>query len=188
MSAIVDFYRDEKGVANPSGYSLFDILHNWEDGDWEGVHDFIQWVFPLKEPSNFNPDAPLLTEEDIALFRADDDLKTALALAYQRFLKFIGLRTALVHGGWVTEPITPGQSFTGEFFTKEEVEKKSRIWTQPNHNWLRITRCLHSLRLLGLEDMATSLFECLCKIYDSNTGVTHDTFEYWQDAAQGVSE
>lgn len=78
MSAIVDFYRDEKGVANPSGYSLFDILHNWEDGDWEGVHDFIQWVFPLKEPSNFNPDAPLLTEEDIALFRADDDLKTAL--------------------------------------------------------------------------------------------------------------
>jgi hypothetical protein len=188
MSAILDFYRDEKGVANPSGYSHFDIVHNWSDNDWEGIHDFIQWVFPLKEPSMFNSDAPLLTDEDIAIFKADDELKQAMIASFHRFLKFLGLRAAYVGGKWVMDLIVPGNSFTGEFFTKEEVENKVKVWQRPNHNWLRITRCLHSLRLLGLEGVAVGFFEALCKIYDSNTGVTPDTFQYWQDAAQGGLE
>lgn len=188
MSAIFDFYRDEKGVPNPSGYTHFDIVRNWSDDEWEGIHDFIQWVFPLKEPSNFNPDAPLLTDEDIAIFRADPELQQAVFLSFHRFLKFVGLRCAYVEGAWVTEPIAPGNSFDGEFYTKEEVAKKLRIWEHPNHNWLRITRCLHSMRLLGLPHATESLFDCLCKIYDSNTGVTPDTFQYWQEAAQGGSD
>ena len=92
MSAILDFYRDEKGVPNPSGYSHFDIVHNWSDDDWEGIHDFIQWVFPLKEPSQFNPEAPLLTDEDIAIFKADDELRGAVEASVHRFFKFLGLR------------------------------------------------------------------------------------------------
>ena len=188
MSAILDFYRDEKGVPNPSGYTHFDILHNWSDDDWEGIHDFIQWVFPLKEPSNFNPDAPLLTDEDIAIFQADEELKAALFLSFHRFLKFLGLRCVYVEGAWITDSIVPGNSFNGEFYTKDEVANKQKVWQYPNHNWLRITRCLHSLRLLGVEYAAKSLFDCLCKIYDLNTGVTPDTFGYWQEAAQGGSE
>jgi len=203
MSAIIDFYRDEKGVANPSGYSHFDIVHNWSDHDWEAIHDFIQWVFPLKEPSNFNPDAPLLTDEDIAIFQADETIRTAVVSSIHRFFRFLGLRLrpendmirAAIHGDktfsqwWVTEIIPANDNTPGaEFFTKAQVEEKAKVWQYPNHNWLRITRCIHSCKLMGFEHVAQSLFDCLCKIYDSNQGVTPDTFKYWQEAAQGGLE
>ena len=33
---------------------------------YESCHDYIQWMFPLAEESEYNPDAPVLTEEDIS--------------------------------------------------------------------------------------------------------------------------
>ena len=197
-SPIVEFYRDVKNESKPCGYAYFDIIHNWSDDDWEGIHDFIQWIFPLKEPSNFNPDAPLLHDDDIALFKADKDLQEALFQSFHRFLKFLGLRCQYIPGvpspggnippyKWVTSPIVAGQN-GDEFFTKAQVEKKMQVWEYPNHNWLRVTRCLHSMRLLGLEYAADSLFEALCKLYDEGRGITPETFKYWQDAAQGGLE
>ena len=89
----------------------------------------------------------------------------------------------------ITTPVAANESGIGdEFLTKAEVENKQRVWTKPNHNWLRITRCLHSLRLLGLEYAADSFFDALCNLYDENRGITPDTFMYWQDAAQGGLE
>jgi len=196
MTVILDFYRDEAAwdktkTPNPSGYTHFDIVRNWSDDQWEGVHDFIQWVFPLKEESAFNPDAPLLTDEDIAIFRADDELKQALFLSFHRFLRFLGLRCRYDQptNKWITTPVAANEHGIGdEFLTKAEIEEKQKVWAYPNHNWLRITRCLHSLRLLGLEYAADSFFDSLCKLYDENRGITPDTFKYWQDAAQGGLE
>src|SRR5262245_5587601 len=65
VSRLLDFYRGEGTDAE--GRRLDDILA-WRDGRLEAVHDFIQWLFPLPEPSRFNPDAPLLTPHDIAAF------------------------------------------------------------------------------------------------------------------------
>jgi len=196
MSAIVDFYRDEAAwdktkPVNPSGYTHFDIVRNWTDNEWEGVHDFIQWIFPLNEASSFNADAPLLTDDDIALFRADDELKQALFLSFHRFLRFLGLRCRYdqTTNKWLTTSVTANENGIGdEFFTKKEVEEKQKVWAYPNHNWLRITRCLHSLRLLGLEYAAESFFDELCNLYNSNRGITPNTFQYWQEAAQGGLE
>src|SRR5260370_19373303 len=67
MSRLVDFYRGE--ATDREGRFLRD-LWAWGDDDLEAVHDFIQWLFPLPEPSRYNPDAPLLTDENIAPFRA----------------------------------------------------------------------------------------------------------------------
>ena len=36
---------------------------------YESCHDYIQWMFPLAEESEYNPDAPVLTEEDIIFFQ-----------------------------------------------------------------------------------------------------------------------
>lgn len=192
MTAILDFYRDDKTkMPSPSGYTHFDIIRNWSDEKWETVHDFIQWIFPLKEESGFNPDAPLLTDEDIVIFRSDDDLKQALFLSFHRFLSFLGLCCCYdqTTDKWVTTPVVANQSGIGdEFFTKEQVAKKQLVWMQKNHNWLRITRCLHSLRLLGLEYAAESFFNALCDLYDLNQGITPSTFMYWQEAAQGGLE
>ena len=43
----------------------------WDDQTMESCQDFIQWMFPLGEASSFNPDAPLLTDEDQRAFRRE---------------------------------------------------------------------------------------------------------------------
>lgn len=43
----------------------------FSDEELERTHDYIQWMFPLPTLSAYNPDAPLLTEQDIARCRRD---------------------------------------------------------------------------------------------------------------------
>ena len=60
-------------------------LHEiWEfsDNQIESTHDFIQWLFPLTEPSQAQPDAPVLDAEEIPLIRA-----SALASKNMKFSK-----------------------------------------------------------------------------------------------------
>lgn len=67
MNNIIKFYLDSCSIKEQLGFSFVDIMN--KDDDWlEGCHNHIQWLFPLTEPSNFNPDAPLLTQEDIDTF------------------------------------------------------------------------------------------------------------------------
>lgn len=211
MTAILDFYFDDRdgqviikdnpnpfGVLSPhpNGYTHWDIVRNWTDHQWENRHDFIQWIFPLKEVSAFNPDAPLLTDEDIACFRSHAYLRDQCFRSFHRFMRFLGLRSRLAPNKWVTKPMLIDRQnqdrhpewLEDEFLTTAEYEQKQKIWQCPNHNWLRITRSLHSLRLLGLEFAAESFFDALCNLYDSNRGITTDTFRYWQEAAQGGLE
>ena len=52
----------------------------------ESRHDFIQWMFPLEEPSQFNPDAPILTLADREAFDDDPVLRDNLLQSFDRFL------------------------------------------------------------------------------------------------------
>lgn len=72
-SPLVEFYlgHSTAGV----GWHA-DIVGRWTDEEWEMHHEFIQWLFPLKTPSAFNPDAPLLTDEDIEEFKNRPCCKT----------------------------------------------------------------------------------------------------------------
>jgi Opioid growth factor receptor (OGFr) conserved region len=138
MSRLVDFYSGQGTDAE--GRSLDELL-SWRDGRLEAVHDFIQWLFPLAEPSRFNPDAPLLTEEDVGAFRADPLLRDNLQRSFERLLTFLGL------GRDPDGRIVEGPNFRS---------RATDVWAARNHNWLRITRILRSLRLLGLEDQAST--------------------------------
>ena len=64
--------------------------------------------------------------------------------SFERFLSFLGLARD-------EQRIGPGPDF----------ERRSGVFTSPNHNWLRITRVLTSLRLLGLEADSQAFFACL---------------------------
>jgi hypothetical protein len=84
---LLQFYL---GIAPDSrGRMLTDILA-WQDpNEWEKCHDFIQWVFPLPEPSSFNPNAPLLDADTLEAFKASSVCMANAAKAYtfaQRFL------------------------------------------------------------------------------------------------------
>ena len=88
MSRFVNFHR---GLGTDTeGRLLTDILA-WPDDDFEAVHDFIQWLFPLPEPSQFNPDTPLLTKDDTAAFKSNSVLHANLMKSFERILAFLGL-------------------------------------------------------------------------------------------------
>jgi hypothetical protein len=114
-----------------------------DDEQWEAVHDFIQWLFPLPEASGFNFYAPMLTDEDIATFRGEERLRGNVRRSFRRFLAFVGL--VLTEDGQVVE----GPNFAS---------RAPDFWGRPNHNWLRTTRVLRSLRLLGLEWEARAFY------------------------------
>ena len=60
---IVAFYRGDG--RDHRGRSLSDI-HAFDFHELEFNHDYIQWLFPLPEPSGANARRRLLSKEDIA--------------------------------------------------------------------------------------------------------------------------
>jgi len=164
-SRILDFYR---GGQDDEGRTLDEIL-SWPDSELEAVHDFIQWLFPLPERSGANPFAPILDAATISSFQHSKDLQERLRKSFLRMLRFYGLE---FHAGVVR----PGAYFA----------ERSANWLHPgNHNHLRLTRMLRSLRLLGLTMESTALFKALSKIYEKHPDcITSRTYQFWKNAAE----
>jgi hypothetical protein len=164
MSRITDFYR---GVGTDDRGRTLTAMWGFSDEQLESIHDFIQWMFPLREPSRFNPDAPLLNDADVAEFRADPRLRAHLRRSLAVFLAFVGLR---LDGGRVVEAA--------------DFRRKASVWRHPNHNWLRVSRVLASTRILALEDESRAFFAFLKDLRDGGaSGITPETFAYWETAA-----
>jgi hypothetical protein len=69
-------------------------------------------------------------------------------------------------------------------------ERSGNWLTASNHNHLRVTRILKSMRTLGLETQATALFNCFADIYSEEKSkdfpaISVDTFRFWQSAVHG---
>jgi hypothetical protein len=61
--------------------------------------------------------------------------------------------------------------------------KASDQWLTPgNHNHLRLTRMMISLRILGLEAEARELYDYVTGLASTRGGVSRDTLRYWLDA------
>jgi hypothetical protein len=156
-SPIIAFYR---GTGTDDRGRTLDAIRSFSDDRLEHVHDFIQWLFPLDEPSGANPDAPVLTGDDIATFRADASLRAELLRSLDVMRRFYGVDRS----------------------TASSVPQR---WLLPhNHNYLRLTRIMKCLRLLGCDDAAASLFASLREIYERHPDAIGATsFAYWRDAA-----
>jgi hypothetical protein len=164
-SRILDFYR---GGQDDAVRTLNEIL-GWPDSELEAVHDFIQWLFPLPERSGANPFAPVLDAATISTFHDSKVLQDRLRQSFLRMLRFYGLE---FHAGVVR----PGANFA----------ERSSNWLHPgNHNHLRLTRMLRSLRLLGLIAESTALFRALSEIYEKHPDcITSRTYQFWRNAAE----
>lgn len=150
-SAWIDFYR---GVAPDSEGRYIGEILAWDDDRLEDVHDYIQWLFPLPEPSMFNPDAPLLTRADVAAAKGDATVIANLRAACERMRRFYGL--------------TP------------ETAARPKAWVcAADHNHLRLTRILKSLNLLGLRAEARSLYEAISAC---DGGIPARTRQFWREA------
>jgi hypothetical protein len=161
------------GGADDDGRTFDEIL-GWDDARLEMVHDYIQWIFPLPERSGANPSAPVLDAGTIAAIRRNAEMQGWLRAGFQRMLAFYGFA---LEG----DAVAQGPRFA----------TASRNWLHAgNHNHLRLTRMLRSLRVLGLEREAAGLWEALRALYERENAagqrtITPETFVFWREAATG---
>jgi len=100
----------------------FAMLLQQSDHQAETTHDYIQWMFPLDEPSRSVNGVPVLNELDIEEIRQSSLAQANLAKSARWFRGFL---------------------------------KRNDHWiTKYNHNHLRITRVIKSLRLLASDEAA----------------------------------
>ena len=167
VDPIVAFFS---GGNDARGRTLDEILA-WPDTRLESVHDYIQWLFPTRQPSGVNPLAPLITDETVRAFAAEARLGQRLGRAFDRMLRFYGMQRGA--GGGVE--IDPAR-----------FPDRARVWLhQGNHNHLRLTRVMESLATLGLRDEAVALQRCLLEDICPGQGadrVSPRTIGFWRRA------
>lgn len=175
---ILDFYRSDG--TDHRGRTLLQIVRK-PDRWLEETHDYIQWLFPLHEPSQFNPHAPLLTEEAREAFLNGSQ---ADRMNFQRNFGSAIYRM-LVFYGYSFGPLTPDRvEPTGEW------RNKADNWlTDGNHNFLRMTRMLRCMTLLGREALARSFHACLTAVARAHpTVISRRTASFWDEAIQSPAQ
>jgi len=147
-SAITAFLEGEGPDAR--GRTLFDVLA-MNDAALERNHDFIQWLFPLREPSGAVPDSPVLTDAEVEAIRNSVMAQCALSAATDRMDAFY---------------------------------RATHDWLMPNdHNHLRITRIIRSLRLLAGDELADSFRAAiLARVEATRAPVSARSRGYWMTA------
>jgi hypothetical protein len=171
--SIIAFYLGERGAGKPD--RTIEAIWRWDWQRLENVHDYIQWLFPLKESSAFNPEAPVLDAQTIECFRSTDLLKSKLKRSFEVMLDFFGLQLVELVDGQIR--VDQGNGF----------DERGENWIAARkHNHLRLTRILASTRTLGLEQHSLALFQCLESIYNNRRNeISQTTYQFWKRAALG---
>lgn len=177
---IVNFYDPSVRGVDFRGRSLNDILV-YSDIKLEQSHNYIQVLFPLPEGSPFNLSAPVIDKATFDTFRQRPDLRASVREAFSRMLSFYGFDLCNVS---VASPRSD-KGITN-VVPNNNAEFRFRNWVvRFNHNHLRITRIIRSLRVLGLEDEAIAFFDALKKLNRTRPGRIGSTpMMYWTRAAK----
>ncbi len=84
--SLIQFLR---GTGTDSRGRLHTDILNFSDEELEEVHDYIQWLFPLREKSVAVPGSPVLeSEEMVALLRSDTNVREHMLQAMERMKRF----------------------------------------------------------------------------------------------------
>jgi len=170
VGRILDFYSGKQFI-HPLGFTI-EYVWRWEWDVLETQHDYIQWLFPLTTKSAAVPRSPVITQDEVAAFRQDPGLRQKLLKSFQVMLNFYGFKLA------------PDVSIAPD----AEFAMKSGRWISVrNHNYLRISRILGSLTLLGLPEYARALRRALHEVFRTRAeDIGPETLAYW-DRAAGLS-
>jgi len=166
---LIDFYKGEGGDA---ASRRIETVWAFGHEQLESVHDYIQWLFPVEKPSQYNSDAPLLDGETIAVFKDDASLQERLVRSLRLLLDFYGLQ------------LVDGVIAKSSAYAERQSTWQDAAQGHINHNLLRLTRIIECLRLLGLGDIATALYNCLAQIQSEVPDrIPAKTAGFWKQAA-----
>ncbi len=129
---------------------LVDIWQ-FDDDEIEYTHDFIQWMFPLREASGANFNAPTLLVSDIKVIQSSMQCRQNLEKSATWILAFL--------------------------------ERTEEIFQYTNHNHLRVTRIIKSLRLLHSDQRAEQFKQAvLAMIQARGARINPITVAFWLEA------
>jgi len=159
-----------------SGMTQIEIL-SLSNQELEQRHNFIQWLFPLKKASKSQPLAPITTDKAIALCsRQNPDFKARMRANFILMIRF--------YGGSFSQKTKQSP------ITLNRIKKIAEMhWlTENNHNYLRITRIITSLKIHGLTNEATLFHRFIKNIATEKNrlapGTVSDrTLRIWEHAA-----
>lgn len=147
------------------GRILADIL-KWNDVQLEDNHDYIQWLFPLPEESRAVPFAPVMGPTDKAIISSNKDCQKGLELATAKMASFFGLEIKSL-----------GVSRN---------DARIAAWcSHRNHNFLRMTRILRSLSLLGKQNLAEEIIDFIAAEIHPHYTAIDVSMPYWTEAIKG---
>ncbi|KAI1493790.1 opioid growth factor receptor conserved region-domain-containing protein [Biscogniauxia mediterranea] len=175
LRRLVDFYDPQVKGRDARNRTLDEIL-GWSDARLESQHDYIQTLFPLPEGSMFSFAAPVVDEQTFVYWRGRDGLKDGVRRALERMLRFYGFEVR-----WHLPVMTIAAA-------AEEQDRRAGFarWVRPlDHNHLRITRIIRSLRVLGLADEARAFYDALVETYGAYGRIGRASLGYWRRAATG---
>lgn len=137
----------------------------------EECHDYIQWLFPSRQPSQFNPNAPLLTADLIKAMKDDPVIRKNIMCSFVIMLGFYGFEY---------DPLDESVKVANTFAIR------SKVWLNPgNHNFLRISRILGFMKVMGFHTQAKSFMAALTKLkqVNNNAKIIGDSYYKWLAAA-----
>lgn len=171
------FYRNEG--KDDKGRTIADMW-NYSNDEKESYHNYIQWLFPLKDPTGNNPTAPILTQEQIEVLKKDPTVIANMRTSFQKMLKFYGMK--LNDDGTISGLRLVGKN---QFKITKAFQNRSPNWFTHKHNHLRITRIIKSLRLFGLEAEAQAFYKILSDIKTAYPKkISDETMNnFWKPAA-----
>ena len=130
---------------------MLSMLWKQTDDDAENTHDYIQWIFPLDEPSQAINIAPVLNDFDIREIRENQHATENLKESARWFLGFL--------------------------------ERNDHWITNYDHNHLRITRVIKSLRLLASDEAADEFRDKVIALAGDNLNlVDGEARDFWNSA------
>lgn len=162
MDRAIAFYLDSNKIGEELDFTFSDVIE-FDDARLEQCHGYVQWLFPIKEASAYIEHAPLVTDQTLADYNEYFDIvHPRMVKAFWRMLQFY---------------FNNGRGFDA--------------WITPrNHNFLRITRIIKSLKLFGLDHAEKVLWQFYLEPLMHNPAykdvIGPVTFKFWQDAHDGV--
>lgn len=157
----IDLIRFFKNEETDSKWRYHQNILQFTDEQIEYNHDFIQWIFPTIEKSQFHPDSPTIDKRFKERFQKDELAKYNYCKSCQLYLNYIGFHCE-----------------NGNI----QCIKSGRIYELPFHNQLRITRMLNSLNQVGNNQCSVNVYQALMKeIRSDSDGIDERTLKYWKN-------
>ena len=144
------FHFLEGAIPDGRGRTLSMIMA-FDDQAIESTHDFIQWIFPLDEPSRSQPGAPVLYLFEIEEIKSSDVALKNLMQSADWYFGFLQR-----HDHWIR---------------------------QYDHNHLRISRAIKSLRLLVSDEVADRYRAAILDFLGGSiSAISERSREHWLNA------